>query len=207
MSQRAGGPAFELPLVLASASARRAELLRSAGLSFEIAPADVEEDLSAFRDPVEAALQLAGKKALACARRREGSALVLGVDTVVARFEGQRPELLGKPGNASEARSMLSSLAGSRHLVVTGVCALRCPELARAQGFERTWVTMRPLSRQELEDYVAGGEWRDKAGAYAIQESAERFVTALEGGGLDNVVGLPVALALRLLAEVRNWPR
>lgn len=96
---------------------------------------------------------------------------------------------------------MLRALSGTRHAVVTGVCVVRTPgQLALCEA-ERTWVTMRAITPAEIEAYVASGEWRDKAGGYAIQESADRFVTALEGGGFDNVVGLPVGLALRLLAR------
>lgn len=207
MSDPAGRPTFDLPLVLASASPRRRELLCSAGLSFEVSPADVPEDLAGFRDPAGAALELARRKALSCARLRTQPALVLGADTVVARFDGSKAELLGKPRDAHQARRMLISLAGSRHQVVTGVCAVRCPDLESAQGFERTWVTFRALSPAELEDYVESGEWRDKAGAYAIQERADRFVTGLEGGGFDNVVGLPLGLALRLLAQAQGAAR
>ena len=79
---------------------------------------------------------------------------------------------------------------------------MRCPDLACRSGAERTWVTMRRLAPAEIAAYVASGEWRDKAGGYAIQESADRFVTRLEEGGFDNVVGLPVALALGLCAEL-----
>jgi len=95
---------------------------------------------------------------------------------------------------------------GSRHQVITGVCAVRLPDLAQRCGSERTWVRMRAIGPDEVEDYVASDEWRGKAGGYAIQESADRFVTALEEGGFDNVVGLPVALTLRLLEELRRAP-
>ena len=110
--------------------------------------------------------------------------------------------MLGKPDDARDARRMLAVLSGSRHRVVTGVCALRMEDGRLASGFERTFVTMRALSSREIDDYVASGEWRDKAGGYAIQESADRFVTRLEEGGYDNVVGLPVALALELLSRL-----
>ena len=126
---------------------------------------------------------------------------MLGADTVVAVRRGPAWELLGKPRDEAEAAAMLSALGGTRHQVLTGVCALRCPDLALACEAERTWVSMRPLEPEEVAAYVASGEWRDKAGGYAIQESADRFVTALEGGGFDNVVGLPVRLALELLDE------
>jgi septum formation protein len=114
--------------------------------------------------------------------------------------------VLGKPRDAAQARRMLAWLSGTRHRVITGVCALRAPDGATASGFERTLVTMREIAPHEIEAYVDSGEWRDKAGGYAIQETADRFVTRLEEGGLDNVVGLPVALALRLLAALGAEP-
>ncbi len=90
---------------------------------------------------------------------------------------------------------MLEALSGSRHRVVTGVCALHVDRDFAVVDDECTWVTMRAISPDEITAYVESGEWRDKAGGYAIQESADRFVTCLEGGGFDNVVGLPVGLA------------
>jgi septum formation protein len=198
-------------VLLASASPRRRELLARAGLAFEVGPVEVDEELADFAGPEQAALELAARKADAAARARlarEPGArlLVLGADTVVAVERGGRWELLGKPEDAQEARRMLALLTGTRHQVVTGVCAVRCPDLARRSGIERTWVTMRRAAPGEIEAYVASGEWRDKAGGYAIQESADRFVTALEEGGFDNVVGLPVALSLRLLRELSDAP-
>jgi septum formation protein len=109
--------------------------------------------------------------------------------------------LLGKPADEREADAMLASLSGSRHEVLTGVCVVRTHDLSQWSSFERTIVTMREITAAERAAYVASGEWRDKAGGYAIQESADRFVTGLEGGGFDNVVGLPVALARSLLAR------
>ena len=94
---------------------------------------------------------------------------------------------------------MLRSLSGTRHSVVTGLCVVRAKDQEALLDAERTWVTMRVISAAEIAAYVGSGEWRDKAGGYAIQESADRFVTALEGGGFDNVVGLPVRRALALL--------
>jgi len=125
--------------------------------------------------------------------------LVLGADTIVARARGAEHEYFGKPGTPEEATAMLSALSGSRHVVVTGVCVLRTEDQRLWQDSERTFVTMRLILPHEIEAYVQTGEWRDKAGGYAIQESADRFVTALRGGGFDNVVGLPVALTLSLL--------
>ena len=198
-------------MLLASASPRRRALLAQAGLAFEVGPVDVDEALAQFESPEQAALELAARKALAAARaqvERDPAAqvLVLGADTVVAVARGARWTLLGKPADADEARAMLAALGGTRHQVVTGVCAVRCPDFAQRSASERTWVSMRELAAAEVEAYVASGEWRDKAGGYAIQETADRFVTALEEGGFDNVVGLPVALALELLERVRRAP-
>jgi septum formation protein len=94
---------------------------------------------------------------------------------------------------------MLASLSGTRHAVVTGVAVRRARDGAEASAWERTWVTMRAILPAEVEDYVRSGEWEGKAGGYAIQETADRFVVRLEEGGFDNVVGLPVRLALELL--------
>ena len=187
-------------LVLASASPRRRELLTRAGLRFQIEPAGVDESVGAGAEPICTARELAERKARAVAVRHRGPVFVLAADTVVAlEPRAGEFELLGKPSNASEAAGMLRSLSGSRHSVVTGLCVVRASDQAAFQDAERTWVTMRVLAAREIEDYVASGEWRDKAGGYAIQESADRFVTALEGGGFDNVVGLPVKRTLALL--------
>jgi len=192
-------PTLTRPLVLASASPRRRELLERTGLAFTIEVSSAPEDLHPLTPPEEAALELAERKARAVAHRLgAGDVLVLAADTIVA--VGAR--MLAKAGDEREAGEMLRTLSGTRHRVITGVCALRTHDLALARGFERTFVTMRTITDSEIAAYVASGEWQDKAGAYAIQESADRFVTSLEEGGFDNVVGLPVALALRLLAEL-----
>lgn len=193
-------------VVLASASPRRRELLRAAGLEFELDPVDVDEDLRAFAAPDDAALELARRKARACLARRGDAQgfLVLAADTVVALPQGQRWRLLGKPADELEAAHMLGALSGTCHAVVTGVCALRGRDGAQACESATTWVRMRVIEPGERADYVASGEWRDKAGGYAIQESADRFVVELTGAGFDNVVGLPVELALALLERLRG---
>jgi len=186
-------------VVLASASPRRHELLTRAGLVFEVEPAEVDESLPPGLDPLEAAQHLAERKTRAVAERHPEPVLVLGADTIVARARGTEFDYFGKPGTPEEATAMLSALSGSRHMVVTGVCVVRTQDQRLWLDSERTWVTMRLIQPQEIAEYVDSGEWRDKAGGYAIQESADRFVTELRGGGFDNVVGLPVTLTLSLL--------
>jgi septum formation protein len=190
-------------IVLASASPRRRALLAAAKLVFEVRPTDVDESVPEELAPEVAATLLAERKARAAAAELAGApAWVLGADTVVAVDGPAGSRLLGKPVDARDARRMLAALSGSRHRVVTGVAVVRSPDGELALGFERTWVTMRPIAAGEIDAYIASGEWRDKAGGYAIQETADRFVTGLEEGGFDNVVGLPVARALGLLAAL-----
>ena len=190
--------------MLASASPRRRELLRAAGVAFSVEPADVDEDLNAFSDPEVAAVELALRKARAAVavRQRASAAVVLGADTIVAVQRDGRWSLLGKPVDSEDALRMLGLLSGTRHLVVTGVALVRTSDGAQRTGVERTFVTMREIAAAERAAYVASGEWQGKAGGYAIQETADRFVERLEQGGFDNVVGLPVALVLRLLEEL-----
>jgi septum formation protein len=199
-------------IVLASASPRRRTLLGEAGIAFRVEVAGVDEDLAAGVDPEAGARELAERKARAVVARLRGGidaarTWVIGADTVVAvslEVEGS-PEagwrLLGKPADPREAAEMLALLSSSRHRVITGVCVLRADGGAREVASETTWVTMRRITPEEIEAYVASEEWRDKAGGYAIQENADAFVTRLEEGGFDNVVGLPVPLTLSLLAR------
>ena len=193
-------------IVLASASPRRSRLLAEAGLEFEVVVADVDEELPFPMLPEVAAETLAERKARAVASRYpDEGRLVVGADTVVAVDDpgSDGPlRLLGKPCDEDEARVMLGLLSGSRHRVVTGVAVVRTPDGACAVGHERTWVVMREISLAEIEAYVESGEWRDKAGGYAIQETADAFVTAPEEGGFDNVVGLPVALTRDLISRL-----
>ena len=207
--------------ILASASPRRRALLEQAGLAFEARPTDVDESLPPGIDPEAAALELAERKARAGARAfeqaaapggggppKDARALVIGSDTIVAVGATDGWRLLGKPADAEEAASFLRALSGSEHRVVTGVCVVTSPSGSARAEAETTRVTMRVLTAGEISDYVASGEWRDKAGGYAIQESADRFVTELAGGGFDNVVGLPVERTLRLLqaaARAEGW--
>jgi septum formation protein len=119
---------------------------------------------------------------------------VLGADTVVA----VAGEVLGKPSDEADARRMLETLSGTRHKVITGLAVLWRGGRRRIAS-EMTYVTMRDMMPEEIDAYIAGGEWVGKAGAYAIQETADRFVQRVEGS-FSNVVGLPVELVRRLLA-------
>ncbi len=180
-------------LVLASASPRRQELLRSAGIAFEAQPAHITEDPLPGESAKECAERLAREKALAIARQRPQD-IVLGADTVVV-VAGQ---LLGKPSDAADAARMLRMISGREHQVITGVCIVVCGHCEVAS--ETTSVTMSKIPEKEIADYVAGGEPMDKAGAYAIQGVASRWIPRIEGD-YSNVVGLPVALVWRMLRE------
>ena len=192
---RAENGAGGVPLVLASRSPRRAELLARAGYRFEVAPADIDERRRAGEAPAKLVRRLAWKKAAVVAARRPG-AVVLGADTVVVVDDDV---VLGKPRGDADAARMLRRLSGRAHQVLTGV-ALRAPRGRRA-GVASTRVFFRPLSPEEVAWYVAGGEPADKAGGYAIQGRASRFVTRIEGS-YANVVGLPVELVDRLLDDL-----
>jgi len=179
-------------LVLASASPRRALILRSLGVAFRVAPANVDESLLPGEEVMAAAERLARAKAEAVAR--DERLPVLGADTVVVR-EGR---ILGKPSTPQEARGMLRFLAGGRHEVVTGLCLVA--NGATYGGVERTGVAFADLSDAEIEWYVATGEPLDKAGAYHVDGRGALFITGIEGSP-SNVAGLPVRLLFRLARE------
>jgi septum formation protein len=182
-------------LVLASASPRRQELLRNAGIRFEVQPAHIAEDPLPGERAKECAERLAREKALAVAQIRPND-VVLGADTVVV-VDGQ---ILGKPADGADAARMLRLLSGRVHQVITGICLVVSGQWSVAS--ETTSVTMAEIPEKEIADYVAGGEPMDKAGAYAIQGVASRWIPRIEGD-YGNVVGLPVALVWRMLRSVR----
>jgi septum formation protein len=180
-------------LVLASASPRRQELLRNAGITFEVQPAHIAEDPLPGEDAKDCAERLAREKALAVARQRPHD-FVLGADTVVV-VDGQ---LLAKPSDAADAARMLRMLSGREHRVITGVCLVVGGQPSVAS--ETTLVTVSDITDKDIADYVASGEPMDKAGAYAIQGIASRWIPRIEGD-YGNVVGLPVALVWRMLRQ------
>jgi septum formation protein len=180
-------------LVLASASPRRRDLLQNAGISFEVQPADIPENPLSGEGAKDCAERLAREKALVVARLRPDDA-VLGADTVVVIDD----QILNKPADAVDAARMLRLLSGRTHRVITGVCLVAGRECRVAS--ETTSVTMTEISDADIKAYVAGGEPMDKAGAYAIQGVASRWIPRIEGD-YSNVVGLPVARVYRMLKE------
>ena len=188
-------------LILASASPRRKQLLTRLGEPFAVMAPEVSEEVDAAAPPARAAEILAVRKAQAVARRvRRG--MVIGADTLVA--VGQ--ERIGKPRDRQDAIRILKKLSRRRQQVITGVCVLDAATGRNAVGSEVTWVTMRRMSDAEIEAYVDSGEAMGKAGAYAIQETGDRYVAKVEGD-FDNVVGLPLGLVRGLLARVRGGAR
>ena len=185
-------------LVLASASPRRQELLRNAGIEFAVHPANVVEIPRDGEAPRAFAERMAREKALAVLALRPND-LVLGADTVVV-VDG---EILGKPRDAADATRMLRLLSGREHEVITAVCVAGPKLKTEITGSEATEVVMNALSDDDIRDYVASGEPMDKAGAYAIQGRASRWISRIEGDYF-NVVGLPVARVQRILEEVRG---
>jgi septum formation protein len=196
-------PIPALRLVLASASPRRAELLRAAGFAFDIDPVDVDESRQAGEPPAAYVERVARLKAAAGATRHP-SRVVVAADTVVVLGN----ELLGKPRDEADARHMLRRLSGRSHEVLTAIAVASDADRLRTEGasgrqgplthLERTTVWFRALSDQEIDWQVRSGEPMDKAGAYAIQGLAARFIPRIDGS-YSNVVGLPLAALAELL--------
>lgn len=190
-------------IILASASPRRRELLNQIGLEFEVMPGNMEE-ITKSQIPSQMVMELSEGKAMdifeKLPKEEQVSSIVIGADTIVA-FEDQ---VMGKPENRSRAVEMLSCLQGNTHQVYTGVTLVgrkeTGKELFKVSFFERTDVTMYPMSREEIEIYVDTGEPMDKAGAYGIQGRCAAFIKEIRGD-YNNVVGLPIG---RLYQEMKN---
>jgi septum formation protein len=182
-------------LVLASASPRRADLLRAAGFDFVVRPAQVDERVLAGETPSAHVMRLARTKAAACATDAGRGSIVLAADTVVV----VNYDILGKPCDDSEAASMLRRLSGRGHRVLTGVTAQTDTDVRVAVDETEVW--FEPLTPADIAWYVASGEPRDKAGAYAIQGRASRFISHI-AGSYTNVVGLPIHVVWRLVREL-----
>ncbi len=179
-------------LILASQSPRRAELLRSAGIEFRVQPASIPEERREGEKPIDYVCRLAREKALAVYTEADGDSAVLGADTIVLLEE----VVMEKPTGAADASSMLMMLAGRTHQVMTGVCL--AGNAFADIGAEVTEVSFSPITTEEIAAYVRTGEPMDKAGAYAIQGIASRWIAGLDGCYF-NVVGLPVPLVYRML--------
>lgn len=185
-------------LVLASASPRRKQLLENLGLSFDIAPPMVEENAPHFGDPEKQALELAKMKARAVAPQYP-EAIVIGADTI-AVLHGH---ILGKPADADHARHILRTLSGTTHRVISAVCFVCAGARVEFATLEVSYVYMRPLSESEINAYVESGEALGKAGAYALQETADRFARIVSGS-FENIVGLPIDSVKKMLALWSN---
>lgn len=186
-------------LILASASVRRAEILRNARIAFSVLSSAVDETPVPGETPQAMVQRLAAAKAELVAARAIGPAIVVAADTTVV-LEGA---ILGKPRTSDDARQMLEKLSGRTHSVVTGVALVRLPDVERREFIETTHVHFNIISREEIVRYLASGEPFDKAGSYAIQGLAGRFIPRVEGCYF-NVVGLPLARLCKELAEL-GW--
>jgi septum formation protein len=186
-----------LPIILASQSPRRRELLTQIGVTFSIQTASGDE-ITTQTEPSAVVTELAAQKASEVALSVQAPALIIGADTVVA----QNGRIMGKPADEEDAFRMLTSLQGKTHTVYTGVCVI-CKEADKQTSFsfaEATQVTMYPMSEQQIHAYIATGEPMDKAGAYGIQGRCAAYIQGI-CGDYNNVVGLPVA---RLVQECRK---
>ena len=189
-----------MKLILASSSSRRAEILANAGLPFSVLSSAVDESPLPGETPAALVQRLANAKADLVTARAVGPAVILAADTVVVVDD----KTLGKPSSIEDARDMLQKLSGRTHSVITGVALVRLPDGERRQFIESTLVHFRPVTDQELSYYLATEESLDKAGAYAIQGVAGRYISRIEGCYF-NVVGLPLS---RVLSELKalGWP-
>lgn len=185
------------PIILASASPRRREILTTLGIPHRILVSDADETLPAGISPAQAVETLAARKAAAVAPLVAAEDIVLAADTVVA-VDG---DILGKPCDEADAAAMLRRLSGRAHTVYTGVALRRGEQVLIAH--EATDVHFAPLTETDIAAYIATGEPADKAGAYAIQGRGAAFVERIEGDYF-NVVGLPAHRVVTMLAALRN---
>lgn len=187
-----------MKLILASASPRRADLLRQAGISFQVIAPDIEEDLTVSLPPQEMVTWLAHKKALAVSKGLDRG-IILAADTIVLH----RGKILGKPLDQDDARCMISHLSGDEHEVLTGIALFDAASGRSESAVSTTRVWLKTLTEAEIDTYLATGEPFDKAGAYAIQGQAALFVERIEGCYF-NVVGLPLSLLHDLMKRMQT---
>jgi len=185
------------PLVLASQSPRRSDLLKQFGFDFEVLPSFASEKTAASLSPAKKVVLLAKRKAEATGTQTQNS-IVLGFDTIVYH----KGKVLEKPNSEREAFRMLSALSGHTHIVYTGIALLLLPENRLTTAYERTTVQFRQLEEAEIKSYIESGEPFDKAGSYGIQGLGGSFVSQVNGC-FFNVVGLPITLLLGMLKPYR----
>ncbi len=188
-----------MKLILASASPRRAEILRDAGFHFTMLSSAIDETPYSGESPQDLVQRLANAKADLVAARAIGPSIIIAADTEVT-LDGH---IFGKPRSSDDARRMLEKLSGRTHSVLTGVALIRLLDAERISFVESTLVHFDTLSPEEITQYLATGEAHDKAGAYAIQGRAGRFIPRIEGCYF-NVVGLPLA-RLQQALTVLGW--
>lgn len=184
-------------LVLASASPRRRDLLRAAGYRFDVHPATLPEpDVKSHRITAEQYAQANSYFKARQVAERLSVGLILAADTVVA---GEN-EVFGKPADVNDARRILTTLSGTTHRVITGVTLLDAAEGRRLIRHDTTTVTMRPMSPQALDEYLASNAWQGKAGAYGIQDRGDAYIERVQGS-FSNVVGLPMECLEDMLCD------
>jgi len=188
-----------MKLILASTSPRRAEILHDAGFSFVVVSSAVDETPIPGESPSELVQRLADAKAELAAARAVGPAIVLAADTIVT-LDGR---IFGKPRTTDDARHMLETLSGRTHAVVTGVTLIHLPDAERRSFVESTLVHFAQISAEEISRYLATEEPHDKAGSYAIQGRAGRYIPRIEGDYF-NIVGLPLSRVTQALTEL-GW--
>jgi len=184
-------------IILASASPRRRELLKHLGLTFEVIPSKIEEDVKYGEEPCEHVLRLARLKAQEIARDQD-SAVIIGADTIVV-LGG---EILGKPKDEEEAFAMLSQMSGRVHRVFTGFCVLDASDGSEYSEAVESKVRFKHLTPEEIRGYIKTGEPMDKAGAYAVQGRGSYMIKEIQGS-YTNVVGLPLCELVEVLSRVK----
>ncbi len=183
-----------MKLILASASPRRAKLLADAGYQFEVHPADIDEQQITSPNPSELAQKLATAKAEAVAAQFPDD-LVLAADTIVCLGE----QVMGKPADAAQAKRMLELLSGTTQVIITGICLMRKNDDMQQSARAMSAVRMDNLSEEQIDKYIASGDWEGKAGGYGIQDQ-DPFVTRIAGSH-TNIVGMPMETVRRMLAR------
>jgi septum formation protein len=181
-----------MPIVLGSASPRRRDLFDALGIQYELSPADIDERAISYKTPRELAIKVAYAKALEV-EKRYTSGLIIAVDTIVV-YQGR---VFGKPDDVQDAEQMLAELTGNAHTVISGLAVKEVGKTTLLDA-EQTYVHLRALTPEQIEQYVATGEPLDKAGSYAIQGIGRDFVDRIEGDYF-NVVGLPVKRLLDMM--------